>query len=58
MMVKIAPSILAANFNYLSEEVELIDKAGCDYIHCDIMDGHFVQNISFGSDSLKNPCRQ
>ena len=54
MMVKIAPSILAANFNYLSEEVELIDKAGCDYIHCDIMDGHFVQNISFGPDVVKN----
>ena len=53
-MIKIAPSILATNFSYLEEEIKLIDKAGCDYIHCDIMDGHFVPNISFGPDIVKN----
>ena len=53
-MIKIAPSILAANFSCLEEEIKLIDKAGCDYIHCDIMDGHFVPNISFGPDIVKN----
>ena len=60
-MIKIAPSILAANFSCLREEVKLIDKAGCDYIHCDIMDGHFVPNISFGPDVSKehsNPGQQ
>ena len=53
-MIKIAPSILAANFSCLEEEIKLIDKAGCDYIHCDIMDGHFVPNISFGPDIVIN----
>ena len=53
-MIKIAPSILAANFSCLEKEIKLIDKAGCDYIHCDIMDGHFVPNISFGPDIVKS----
>ena len=51
--VKIAPSILSADFAHLGEEVASICEAGCDYVHVDVMDGHFVPNITIGPDVVK-----
>ncbi len=51
--IKIAPSILASNFSSLGDEITNISKAGADYIHFDIMDGHFVPNLTFGPDTVK-----
>ena len=53
-MFKLAPSILSADFSKLGEHVSLIEKGGADLIHVDVMDGHFVPNISFGASVMKS----
>ena len=53
-MIKIAPSMLSADFSRLGEQIEAITGSGADYIHVDVMDGHFVPNISFGASVMKS----
>ncbi len=52
--VKIAPSILSADFSILGDVVKKLDKSECDYIHIDVMDGHFVPNITIGPDVISS----
>ena len=52
-MIKLSPSILSADFANLERDVRVIADAGCDYVHVDVMDGHFVPNITIGAPVVK-----
>ena len=54
MTIKIAPSILSAYFSVMGETIKKLEQSGADLIHCDVMDGSFVEPITFGGQMIKN----
>jgi len=57
-MIKVAPSILSADFTRIYDAIKMLEKVGADYIHCDVMDGTFVPNITFGQNMIRDLRKQ